>query len=153
MQCTGLSSYVATIAASRVSCREMSRSENFSSDGWWEKGTYSESKMVGRAVAVRRMNSPPASMCSQDCCTRVHAVRAQKSLQQRLRLMGSRQRLTQYTLPSSVQPASLQRTMRPSWSIPMLPWSTLRIPLIFLPWMARGVETWSGVMRLVWLLR
>lgn len=55
----------------------------------------------------------------------------------------------QYTLPSSVQPASLQRTVRPSWSIIMLPSSTLRIPLIFLPWIARGVDAWSGVARLV----
>ena len=46
----------------------------------------------------------------------------------------------QYTLPSSVHPASLQRTIRPSWSIIMLPSSTLRMPLIFLPWIARGVE-------------
>lgn len=76
MQRTLPGRYVATIAASRGSCKEMSPSENFQTAG----GQRVQRKKISKAAAMRRMRNPAASMCLKDCCTKVYAVRVLKTL-------------------------------------------------------------------------
>jgi hypothetical protein len=76
MQCTQAGRYVAIIAASHGSCKEMSRSENFQTAG----GKRVQRKKIPKAVAMRRMRNPAATMCWKDYCAKVYAVRVLKTL-------------------------------------------------------------------------